>query len=405
MDAFVSVVCYKSKTLSNGESPLMLQVFLHGKRKYKSLGVSINPKYWDFSRNKPKPGCPDGELIQKVILDKVSSFHKSILQLNAEQTDLTLSRLFTENEKPSKRQTVGEFYLNLIFQLQTDGKTGNRKVYVGSYNSIKAYSKGNNELQFSDIDANWLSGYERWLRSKGNKETTISLMFRTLRSIYNKAVEAGCARKSDYPFDRYKISKFDVKTRKRAIAKADILKIMQLDVSGEKPSIKLSRDIFIFSYLTGGINFSDIANLKSLNICDGRITYLRQKTGKQINIQINDKAAEILNRYNDGVSQRGYLFPILDARIHKTAQQKQDRIHKCLSRTNKDLKHIAKLTGIDFNLSTYGARHSFATVLKNSGVNVALISEALGHSDLTTTQIYLDSFENRQIDDALKNLL
>lgn len=405
MDVFVSVVCYKSKTLSNGESPLMLQIFLHGKRKYKSLGVSIDPKHWDFKKDRPKPGCPNGEFIQKIILDKVTSIHKSILQLNAEQTDLTLTRLFTEKGVPSNRQTIGEFYLNLISQLQADGKTGNRKVYVGSYNSIKAYSKGNNELQFSDIDANWLSGYERWLRSKGNKETTISLMFRTLRSIYNKAVEAGCARKSDYPFDRYKISKFDVKTRKRAIAKADILKIMQLDVSGEKPSIKLSRDIFIFSYLTGGINFSDIANLKPLNICDGRITYLRQKTGKQINIQINDKAAEILNRYNSGVSQRGHLFPILDARMHKTAQQKQDRIHKCLSRTNKDLKYIAKMAGIDFNLSTYAARHSFATVLKNSGVNVAIISEALGHSDLTTTQIYLDSFENRQIDEVLKNLL
>lgn len=405
MDVFVSVVCYKSKTLSNGESPLMLQIFLHGKRKYKSLGVSIDPKHWDFKKDRPKPGCPNGEFIQKIILDKVTSIHKSILQLNAEQTDLTLTRLFTEKGVPSNRQTIGEFYLNLISQLQADGKTGNRKVYVGSYNSIKAYSKGNNELQFSDIDADWLSGYERWLRSKGNKETTISLMFRTLRSIYNKALEARCARKSDYPFDRYKISKFDVKTRKRSIAKADILKIMQLDVSGEKPSIKLSRDIFIFSYLTGGINFSGIANLKPLNICDGRIIYLRQKTGKQINIQINDEAAEILNRYNDGVSQRGYLFPILDARIHKTAQQKQDRIHKCLSRTNKDLKHIAKLAGIDFNLSTYAARHSFATVLKNSGVNVALISKALGHSDLTTTQIYLDSFENRQIDDALKNLL
>ena len=212
MDVFVSVVCYKSKTLSNGESPLMLQIFLHGKRKYKSLGVSIDPKHWDFQKNRPKPGCPNGEFIQQIILDKVTSIHKSILQLNAEQTDLTLSRLFTEKGVPSNRQTVGEFYLNLISQLQADGKTGNRKVYVGSYNSIKAYSKGNIELQFSDIDANWLSGYERWLRSKGNKETTISLMFRTLRSIYNKAVEAGCARKSDYPFDRYKISKFDVKT-------------------------------------------------------------------------------------------------------------------------------------------------------------------------------------------------
>ena len=99
------------------------------------------------------------------------------------------------------------------------------------------------------------------------------------------------------------------------------------------------------------------------------------------------------------------MFPILDVRVHKTAQQKQNRIHKLLGRTDKNLKVIAARCGIRLNLTTYAARHSFATVLKNSGVNVALISEVLGHSDLATTQIYLDSFENQQIDEALGNLL
>jgi len=73
MNASISVVCYKSKTLCNGENPLMIQVSKNGKRKYQSLGVSINPKYWDFTKNKPKPNCPNGEFIQKIIQYKVTS--------------------------------------------------------------------------------------------------------------------------------------------------------------------------------------------------------------------------------------------------------------------------------------------------------------------------------------------
>lgn len=76
-----------------------------------------------------------------------------------------------------------------------------------------------------------------------------------------------------------------------------------------------------------------------------------------------------------------------------------------MSKVNSNLKLIAIQLGLNTNLTTYVARHSFATVLKKSGVNIALISEALGHSDLATTQIYLDSFDNEQIDDAMKNLL
>lgn len=406
MNTSISVVCYRSKTLADGKNPIMLQISKGGKRKYQSLGISINPIHWDFVKNKPKPSCPNGDFIQKIILDRITEVQKQILELEANQVVLTPSRILLQKSKSIQSfKAVGEFYKELIAKYKQNDKVGNKKVYVGSYNSLLEFSKGRMNLQFADIDNNWLTRYEKWLRSKGNKETTISLRFRTLRSIYNKAIEAKCARRSDYPFDTYKVSKFDIKTRKRAITKEDILKIMHLDVSAEKPSISLSRDLFIFSYLTGGINFSDLANLKSVNFINGRIIYSRQKTGKQISIQVSSEAAIILNKYIDGAFQRGYLFPILDAQVHKTAQQKQDRIHKRLSRTNSDLKHIAKLAGIQFNLSTYAARHTFATVLKNSGVNVALISEALGHSDLTTTQIYLDSFENRQIDEALRNLL
>ncbi len=405
MNASISVVCYKSKTLSNGENPLMIQVSKNGKRKYQSLGVSINPKYWDFTKNKPKPNCPNGDFIQKIVLDKVTEYQKQILEFNANQKDYTLTNLLDGNKTTIKEKTVGEFYNELILQCKQTNKVGNRLIYKGSLNSVKEFSKGRTNFMFTDIDLDWLNRYEKWLRSKGNKETTISLLFRTLRSAYNKAIEAKYTKKTNYPFNDFKISKFDISTAKRAISKDEILLIKQIDLSIEPEAVQFAKDVFIFTYLCGGINFTDLANLKPENIVDSRLQYIRQKTGKKISLQLSPEASQIILNYWQSTGKSGYLFPILDQRTHKTAIQKQNRIHKLLGKTDKGLKRIAALCKIKVNLTTYVARHSFATVLKKSGVNVSLISEALGHSDLATTQIYLGSFENEQIDAALQCLL
>lgn len=405
MNASLSVVCYKSKRLSNGESPLMLQVSKGGKRQYQSLGVSVNPKFWDFSKNKPKSNCPNREYILKLILNKQAELQQRMLELNAEQKEYTTTTLLHDEHRKFELKTVKQFYQELIEQYKANDKCGNRLIYKSSYNSINVFTNNNLEIPFSAIDVAWLNKYEKWLRSKGNKETTMSLMFRTLRSAYNKAIDSKCARKSDYPFNNYRISKFDVSTEKRAIAKADILKF-STDVRsiGKQQYVQLSKDIFIFSYLCGGINFTDIANLTKDNIIEGkRLHYIRQKTGKLIKSGLSEEAIQIIRRY--AVESKGYLFPILNAQLHKTPLQKQNRIHKMLGKVNKNLKLLAADLGVEANLTTYVARHSFASVLKKSGVNIALISEALGHSDLTTTQIYLDSFDNEQIDNAMKNLL
>lgn len=405
MNASLSVVCYKSKRLSNGESPLMLQVSKGGKRQYQSLGVSVNPKFWDFSKNKPKSNCPNREYILKLILNKQAELQQRMLELNAEQKEYTTTTLLHDEHRKFELKTVKQFYQELIEQYKANEKCGNRLIYKSSYNSINVFTNGNLEIPFSAIDVAWLNKYEKWLRSKGNKETTMSLMFRTLRSAYNKAIESKCARKSDYPFNDYRISKFDVSTEKRAIAKADVLKF-STDVHsiGKQQYVQLSKDIFIFSYLCGGINFTDIANLTKDNIIEGkRLHYILQKTGKLIKLGLSEEALKIIKRY--AVESKGYLFPILNAQLHKTPLQKQNRIHKMLGKVNKNLKLLAAQLGVEANLTTYVARHSFASVLKKSGVNIALISEALGHSDLTTTQIYLDSFDNEQIDNAMKNLL
>ncbi|MGQ8337188.1 tyrosine-type recombinase/integrase [Sunxiuqinia sp. A32] len=129
------------------------------------------------------------------------------------------------------------------------------------------------------------------------------------------------------------------------------------------------------------------------------------KKGKKVSVIFISDAVKIVEKYSYRTTQKGYLFPILDKRRHLTAQQKHNRIRKVLGNTDRALKQIAKLAKINMNLSTYVARHSFATILKNSGINFALISEALGHSELSKTQIYLDSIENSQVNEAMKHLL
>jgi integrase len=401
MNATISVVCYKSKTLSNGEYPLMLRICKDGKKKYQSLGISVLPRYWDFTRNKPKPNCPNKEYIQKIILDKQTELQQRVLEFNSEQKEYTTTTLLNDKNKKFELKTVCQFYQELIEQYKNNDKCGNRLIYKSSYNSLKVFTKNQLDIPFSAIDISWLNKYEKWLRSKCNKETTMSLMFRTLRSAYNKAIKAKYARKSDYPFDEYKINKFDTKTQKRA---TEVLKFTkEVDYIGKRQYVQLSKDIFIFSYLCGGINFTDIANLTKANITTGRIHYIRQKTGKLIKLGISEEAMQIIKKYES--ESKGYLFPILNANIHKTPLQKQNRIHKMLGNVNKNLKLIAAQLNVDANMTTYVARHSFASVLKKSGVSIALISEALGHSDLSTTQVYLDSFDNEQIDAAMQNLL
>ena len=200
-NATINVVCYKWKTLANGEHPLMLRVTKDGKTKYQSFGISVNPKFWNFKKNEPKPKCPNFEQIQKIILDKKLEIQKKMLEIRADQKEYTASTLLIKE----KHQffTVSEFYQKIIAQCEDENKCGNRLVYLNSYNSLMNFTNNKLDIPFNIIDVSWLERYEKWLRSRGNKETTISLMFRTLRSTYNKAIKDKCAQKSNYPFEEY----------------------------------------------------------------------------------------------------------------------------------------------------------------------------------------------------------
>lgn len=185
----------------------------------------MNPKHWDFKKNQPKPSCPNKDYINKIIADKISELQETVLQLKADKRAFTTTALIDRSKDKLQEETIEEFFNSIIQQLEAENKVGNCHFYRRTYNSIKTFTKGRLDIPFSAIDANWLSRYEKWLRSKQNKETSISIVFRTFRSLYNKAIDQHCARKSDYPFDDYKLCKFDVSTPKRAISKADIINI------------------------------------------------------------------------------------------------------------------------------------------------------------------------------------
>lgn len=402
MNATVNVVCYKSKTLSNGENPLMLRICKDGKKKYQSLKISINPQFWDFEKDKPKRNCPNREFIEELISSSIEKVRKQILELNAGGKDYSAQSLLVSDDQQKVIRTVGDFYKKLLSEMELSDKYGNWRIYKSSYNSLNKFTNNKLDLLFSEIDVLWLNKYEQWQRKNGNKDTTISVQFRTLRAVFNKAVEAKSLNKAYYPFDDYKVSKFDITTQKRAISKEDINKIVAVKLDDKK--LKFARDIFVFSYLCGGISFIDIAKLKESNIIDGCLVYRRNKTNKPINLKLLPEAQNILNHYSQGRTNN-YLFPILEVNNHLTEKQRKMRVHNLLYRVDKRLQTIAGLAEVNTHITTYVARHSFATVLKRSGVSTAIISESLGHSSEKVTRIYLDSFENSQISEAMMNLL
>lgn len=406
MDATISVICYKSKTLANGEHPLMLRIAQNGKSTYKSLKISVAAKHWDFERNVPKPNNPNKDLIQKIILKTKLDYQQKILEKKANSEEFTASSLINEQKEEIKAKTVEEFYLSLIEDLKQKGRIGNSYAYLNSYNTLRNFNKGKKlNYTFSHIDVSFCKKFEDWMQSKGNKDTTLSYQFRTLRSTYNKAIEAKIVAREKNPFIEYKLSHFNTKTIKRALSKNDILKLINVDCTNQSKLRQLTHDLFSFSYLCGGISFVDIANLTRQNIVEDRLIYQRQKTHGNINLLLSKEASTIIAKYSTYQQQAEYLFPILHYKRHITPMQKSNRVHKICHQVNTELRAFAKELGITAEVTTYVARHSFATILKKSGVNIGIISQALGHQDIKTTQIYLSKFDNEQVDDAMKNLL
>lgn len=396
----VDVICYKYKPLKTGEFPLKIRVCKDRKTRYINLGVSTKAEYWDFEKNQPKSNCPDREMLEKLIANKISEVKSKIVELKSEDKEFSASTLVEKVSHPTNTITVGELFKQHIHCLEEEKRTGYRLSIQQTYNSLIKFNK-HLDIPFSEMDCNWLRRYETWLRKQGKSENTIGIRFRNIRLIFNLAINMRLLKPENYPFKQLKVSKLHQETAKRALTKKEMLSVVNYNITGKDFYCKLAVHLFTFSYFMGGINFVDMAYLTGKNIVNNRLIYNRRKTSKLINLPMQERAIVVLKEYKK--SNEPYLFPILSSK-HKTEQQRLNRLHKVITKVNKALKSIGEELQIPIKLTTYVAGHSYATVLKRAGVATSIISESLGHSSEKVTQIYLDGFENSRIDKAMENL-
>jgi len=262
--------------------------------------------------------------------------------------------------------------------------------------------------------------WEQTLRATGASDNTLSNRFRTLRAVLNQAIAGGLLKPGAYPFARtvaekhkFQVGKFDVSTAKRAVGRHELRRLEALEPANDR--LQLAKDVFLFSFYGGGIDFVDLAQLRWRDLSGEasgtghpeRLHYVRQKTGGKFSLPLLAPAAAILAAYRPltYATASSYVFPVLDEARHGTPHKVQNRLHKLLGQVNKDLKELGELAGIATPLTTYVARHTFATTLKQAGTQTAVISQAMGHKSEAVTAVYLDSFASELVDSAFEGLL
>jgi integrase len=406
----IAAILYTSNELSNGEHPIVLRISQAKARKYVFLGISCPKHLWDSKKSIPTRNHPRQGLFEKIIHQAIHTYHTKLLELELVSkhqviTPQALLQAFQAETRKEEACKVFSFFDQVIDRLLQAGKVGTALVYKDTKRSLKLFTSSN-DLLFTDIDQAFLHNYEIYLRKLGLAETSMSVYFRTLRALFNKAIQEDLVTLNAYPFKKFNIAKFNTATKKRAITKEEMKKIENLEIN---PAAALSetRYYFLFSYYGQGINFRDIAQLQWKDIIQDRIVYTRAKTGKIIQFKILPPVKAIIDHYRPltGNHPENYIFSILNRLKHVTALQIDNRVTKVHKRVNNELREIARLAQVDANLTTYVARHTYATVMKKSGIPTAVISEALGHKSEFITQTYLKSFENEVVDLANECLL
>ncbi len=272
---------------------------------------------------------------------------------------------------------------------------GKKLVYkstVKAEDRYKDYLK-DKPLYFVDITPTWLKKFEKALQKEGKSSSTIGIYIRNIRTLFNIAIKKHKI-KAEYPFHEYSVKKGS--GRKMALSVHEISLIAGYET---KDPVKLfHRDMFMFSFLANGMNMSDIIRLRYSNIIEDELYFQRKKTRNkseydEIRVMVTDRMKTIIDKYSvKTIGHDGYIFPVLDSKW--TEEKKYRSTKQFIKRVNHYLKIIAREVKITGNISTYTARHSWATISKNSGVSTEYIKEALGHSNLRVTENYLKAFES-----------
>ncbi|GAB4017148.1 phage integrase SAM-like domain-containing protein [Spirosoma koreense] len=395
MSATVNFYFDTRKQKKDGSFPVKLRVTYQRQQRYYPTEISLTEAQWE-KVGKPKPR-EDFIRDIKALLDSFNNRAERVIRnLPVFSFEEFESRYV--GESTAKSDHVMALFDAHIKQLKAEGRASTADSYQCAVNALKAYHDRRSPLTYLDITPQWLKGFEQWMLAKGRSITSVGIYLRSLRTIFNQAIEDGVADRENYPFTKRRYQIPTGRNVKKALSLSDIEKIYHYPAEPMSAEDK-ARDLWLFSYLCNGMNPKDIARLTYQQISPTHIRFVRAKTErtkrevKPIAVAVTDDVQRIIDKWGQKPALPArHVFGILSPGL--SAEREMALIKQFVKTLNKYIRQIAEAVNIDKDVTTYTARHSYSTVLKRSGAPIEFISESLGHQDIRTTESYLDSFED-----------
>ena len=386
----VKLMLNKSRILNNGSYPLVFQVIHNRRKKLLYTGYRMKEEVFDESEGKIMNGVGSTFTATEVVkmnreLRKMRNrIDTRIRQLERAGEEFAVEDILTQNAFGTGKP---QFYLLRYINAQIERKQELKKVgMAAAYKSTRsslAKFIGRPDVRMSEVDLAFVRRYEDFLYSNGASGNTVSYYLRNLRSLYNQAVTDGYHPRGEYPFAKAQTR--PAKTVKRALSRTDMQNLADLNLENE-PELEFTRDLYLFSFYAQGMAFVDIVLLKKTDICNGVLTYSRHKSKQLIRIVVTPQMQGVIDKYN---TENEYLFPIISGEYASGYQ----KYRLALGRINRHLKKIAVVADIKVPLTTYTARHTWATLARDYGAPISVISAGLGHTSEEMTRVYLKDFD------------
>lgn len=298
-----------------------------------------------------------------------------------------------------------------ITENQTNGKIGTANIDRDTLTSLKLYLKDQGkpeEIKMNDVTQKWLEGLENWYQLRGISSTSIYIQITRIRAAINKAIQMQIFDKRKYPFGKEKYSPPTPNNSKRALTQDQLTAFLNYQPKTDQE--KFAKDFFVFSFLSSGMNLGDVFSLKWSDFkgkesftFTRRKTKARSKKKVEITIFLRPEHWAIIAEYGSKkIGKNDFVFNIIDP--NQDSERQHILLKMAVNKVNTYLKAIGKSLDFDFGLSSYFARHTYATRLMKTAP-IAYISKQLGHSNIATTEEYLGSFEKAEALGYEENLI
>ena len=384
-----------------GDGILYYQVIYNRQSFWLSTGHRIYFHEWDEQAMRlrfPSEGKRNQELslIWSSLQREMRQLTAILFRVEDSSRNISLDELRQAFREVILRPTVFSFLQEQTRRKECMVRKGTAKTYKNAYRRFFEFRQGV-DLAFCELTSHMMEQYEAWLVNRGLMHNTIRFYLRTLNTMLRRAEDEGLLTDQKL-FSHVRLS--FTQTVKRALSEKDLRAIERLPLPVGS-SLAFARDIFMFSFYMRGMPFVDIAFLKKSNLQNGTLGYCRRKTNQFLSIEWESVQQTIVNRYAHLTHSSSYMFPIItheDGTEYLQYQRMQENV-------NRNLKKIGVRLGLKIPLTTYVARHTWASIARNMNVSIAVISEGMGHHSYKTTQIYLDTIDNSMINDANRRII